>query len=115
MKTLKELLVADVSLKTLERRPRVRLPKGSKFMVSIIAPGDDDWPLHRGPKGRAYYVQKTPHWSHRKPWKNEEWVVLSPLETIAWLADHWGDPAIRRDALRLLKGKKGGKRRLTRL
>lgn len=108
MKQILEFLTCDVSLESLERRPRVRLPRGVTHAESrVVAPHDDSWQLYRAADGSAYYVQKEPDYWHKTPWKKTEWVKLAPLEAIAWCADGEGDvsgtPQMRRDALRQLK------------
>lgn len=109
--TLRDLLTCDVALDTLERRARVRLPKGAKQAENrVVATNDDSWQLYRAADGRAYYVQKEPDWWHKRPWKKTEWVKLTPLEAIAWCADGDGDlngtPQLRRDALRQIRKSK---------
>ena len=108
MKQILEFLTCDVSLESLERRPRVRLPRGATYAENrVVAPHDDSWQLYRAKDGSGYYVQKEPHYWHKTPWKKTEWVKLTPLEAIAWCADGDGDvsgtPQMRRDALRQLK------------
>jgi hypothetical protein len=107
MKTLKELLARDVSLASIEQRPRVRKPEGAEWIIStVIAPNDDNWLLYRAANGNAYYIQKEAASWHELPWKKTEWVKLMPLETIAWMVDLSVSPQLRLDALRQVTARK---------
>ena len=101
-----DLLICKVSIPVIEQRQRVEKPKGCRFIKSTgHVPTDDFWALWRGPRGRAYYVQKEREITGGQinPWKKNEFVKLTPAEAVAWLVDLWGNPQMRCDVLRQLK------------
>jgi hypothetical protein len=101
MKMSMAWLESDVSVEAIERRPRVRKPKGCKYIQEVgHVPADEFFHIWRRADGRAYYI----HPCYARPsWKRGEYVELTPLEAMAFVCD-LGTTHLRRDVLRHLQG-----------